>query len=901
IYDDGDFNLLEATVLDIQSAMAAGKISAVQLTKAYLGRIAAYDHARFQGQAGTELDSIISVNPQAIDIAAALDAERAAYGPRGMLHGIPVIVKDNYNTIDMPTTIGSKVFQNNYTGVDAFMVERLRAAGAIILAKANLAEFAFNVDGISALARTTNAYLPGATSGGSSAGTGASISANFGVIGLGTDTGGSIRYPSAYNSLVGVRPTVGLLSREGIAPLALSQDTGGPITRTVVDAALALDVMAGTDSADPATAGTDALLPADSYLAGLSLDGLTGARIGYVTNEGRNQHIGNNVGIRRIYDEAKSTISSLGATLVDITEIQLASETSGSTREFAHDLDQYLDKYVKVPGVAKTAAEIVTAWQADNSVAVRGSTVQQRLQYNTAEQYADWMEQHNAEIQQNRDTLDEIMRVNDLDAIILPSVLSFAVGSGSGYSNNRVSALSGFPSVSVPSGYASQADVAAGLNAAALGGSTTVEFIGPRFSEADLLKYAYAFEQATKVRQAPTRFPETTWTRPPAISGSAVPTFKVSTSPAQPTSSSSVTVTAQAAGLSDAYAYQLQFTYDPTALRYIDFSAQASDSAYVKVWDDQGTITVFHSKLGSSPATAGTVDLVDLQFEALSPGNTRLTLASVERVSTAGYTVSLLRGSPISKDLVVQSPVTPSPSDLPTESTPSPTDDPTDSTPSPSLDTSTIASPSPSDEPSTSSPTPSLSATDTPPASQSATPTPSQSSPPPPSQSVTSAAPVSSLTATPSTSPSVALSPKSGSIRSLRSVAKTIRLVKGHSVKVPIAAYGDGLAVKATVKSSRTKVASVSKLPLVTPGSVVWAKVKAKRTGTTKLVFTVGGKTTTLNIKVVTKPVAAKSLKVTKAKSLAPNSTARLKVTVKPAGATNLPKWRSLNQSVAKI
>jgi len=501
VYDDGPFDILEATAVDIQAAMEAGTLTAVELTKAYLERIAAYDHARVGGAANTELDSILAVNPAALAIAAELDAERAASGPRGMLHGIPVIAKDNYNTVDMPTTIGCRCLVGNYTDDDAFMVEQLRAAGAVIVAKSNLAEFAFNTDGNSSLARTTNAFIPGATSGGSSAGTGASISANFAVIGLGTDTGGSIRVPSAYNGLVGVRPTVGLLSRDGIAPLALSQDTGGPMTRTVADAAIALDIMAKSDPQDPATAGTDAARPA-SYLTSLDKDGLNGARIGYVSTTGSSGHLGTNLGVRRIFEEAKTTLAAQGAALVDIGNIVLASTNSGSSREFGHDLDLYLDKFVKVEGLPTATQEIVSLWEADNSIAIQGASVKSRNVDNTPTRYAEWMLAHNTEIESNRAAITAILQANNLDAIILPPVTSFAAGGGSGYANNRVSALSGFPSISVPSGFAEAADGVA----AAVGGSMTIEFLGPRYSEADLLKFAYAFEQATQVRHAPERF-----------------------------------------------------------------------------------------------------------------------------------------------------------------------------------------------------------------------------------------------------------------------------------------------------------------------------------------------------------------------------------------------------------
>ncbi|HEX6231657.1 MAG TPA: amidase family protein, partial [Jiangellaceae bacterium] len=248
--------------------------------KEYIDRIEAFDRTPIGSR---PLNSIITVNPDALRIAAAIDAERGEIGPRSLLAGVPIIVKDNFNTHDMPTTGGCGCWDDNLTGTDATMVEGLRGDGAVILAKASMDEFAFGfVSQFSAFQPAgqtlfvANPYDTSRTAGGSSGGTGAAIAANLGGIGFGTDTGGSIRVPSSYNQLVGIRPTVGLASRDGIIPLALSQDTGGPIARSVLDAAAALDAVTGYDPDDPVTSEQEGKVPA-SYTEFLDPDALDGA------------------------------------------------------------------------------------------------------------------------------------------------------------------------------------------------------------------------------------------------------------------------------------------------------------------------------------------------------------------------------------------------------------------------------------------------------------------------------------------------------------------------------------------------------------------------------------------------------------------------------------------------
>ena len=271
------FNITEATVDSIQSGLSSGATTCSGITQQYLDRIDAYDDQ------GPSINSIIATNPNALNIASKLDAAYATSGPVGSLHCVPVVLKDNYDTFDIPTTAGVLALEGFQTDSDAFQVAKLRDEGALILAKSNLSEFAFSFTTTSSLGGTTlNPYDTSRNASGSSGGTGAAIAANFGVLGFGTDTGGSIRVPSSFNSLVGVRPTIGLSSRSGIIPLALTQDIGGPMTRTVKDAALALNATAGFDPEDPVTADSSGKVPED-YTDFLKTDRLSNAKIGLVS------------------------------------------------------------------------------------------------------------------------------------------------------------------------------------------------------------------------------------------------------------------------------------------------------------------------------------------------------------------------------------------------------------------------------------------------------------------------------------------------------------------------------------------------------------------------------------------------------------------------------------------
>lgn len=484
------FTLTEATVSSVQAAFNAGDITCTGLTQLYLNRIAAYD------QQGPTINSIIAVNPNALTIANTLDAQYAQSGSTGSLHCVPVILKDNFDTVDVPTTAGALALKDFYPDSDAFQVQKLREAGALILAKSNLSEFAFNLTSISSLGGTTlNPYDITRNAGGSSGGTGAAIAANFGILGFGTDTGGSIRVPSSFNSLVGIRPTIGLSSRDGIIPLALSQDVGGPMTRTVADAAAALSVVAGYDPNDPVTAGSIGKVPT-SYTSFLDPDGLKGARIGVVRDLfglNSNPEIAKT---NAVINDAISRIGSLGAEVVDVTIPNLAtilSYPSLSRFEFKRDLNNYLADRPVPPSGVRTLDDIIKSGlylPANEAAYLDRNTItppDQNLDYQKIIQERPGITQNSL-----------LQALTGLDALIYPSVASppnlFTASLASG-SANRLSPFSGFPAITVPAGFTIE------------GLPVGLEFLGRAYDESTLIKLAYGFEQGTLFRQAPNSTP----------------------------------------------------------------------------------------------------------------------------------------------------------------------------------------------------------------------------------------------------------------------------------------------------------------------------------------------------------------------------------------------------------
>ena len=502
IYDDGPFQLVESSTLDMQAAMNAGVTTSAEITQDYLDRIAAYDRTTTDtSTGGRPLNAIVTTNAGAIAAAKAADTERAEHGMTSMLLGVPIALKDNYDTKDMPTTGGCGCWDGNQTDTDAAMVSGLRKAGAVVLAKASLDEFAYgfvsefssNQPAGSSLL-VASPYVTSQTAGGSSGGTGAAISANLAGIGFGTDTGGSIRVPSSYNQLVGIRPTVGLTSRDGIIPLALSQDTGGPIARSVTDAAVALDAVTGVDAADPVTDGQTGKVPT-SYTQYLDPTALQGKRIGYVTSM-----VGTNRTTARLFAQAQATLQAQGATVVPITATtefnRVLSEGSGSTNEFKHDLDQYVAKHLDPDVAARSLQGILDSGK---YVPSRKSTYQQRDAITDA-QYQAWAGpngSHTTQIATGKQVVTGMMNAQDLDAFVYPSGTPY----GTQGTNMRLSPNTGMPAVTVPMGQATAAD------ATITGAGVNLEFLGRSYDEGTVIGLGYGFEQATHARTSPALYP----------------------------------------------------------------------------------------------------------------------------------------------------------------------------------------------------------------------------------------------------------------------------------------------------------------------------------------------------------------------------------------------------------
>ena len=489
----GQFRLQEATVASIHNAFAAGQLTCTQLTRFYLDRIAAYD---MQGPA---LRAIITVNPKAMEIAAEMDRSyRASPASARPLHCVPVILKDNFDTFDMPTTGGNISMRKSMAPADAFTVEKMRKAGALILAKANLSEFARRGMSLSSLGgQVRNPYDLDRTPGGSSGGTGAAIAANFAVLGTGSDTGQSIRSPASANNLVGIRPTRGLVSRNGIMPNSQTQDEIGPITRTVTDAALLLDVMAGYDPADAITAFGDSHIP-KSYTQLLSKDALKGARIGVMSNmfgkEDRHHEV------NKVMDGVAAKMESLGATIVrfDLPEYDALSSIVPTAQLEARIV---MDRYFASLGAhapIKSFAELIAAkTSAAQKILEAEFAVEDGMNSQT---YKDRM--------LNRDKLRLAVakKIADLklDAILYPLQKILVVPITAEEQTERNGVLSngtGFPAVTFPGGFS------APTVSAPLGVPVGAELLGLDHTEAKLLAYAYAFEQASGLRKLPQSTP----------------------------------------------------------------------------------------------------------------------------------------------------------------------------------------------------------------------------------------------------------------------------------------------------------------------------------------------------------------------------------------------------------
>lgn len=476
--------VFEATIPELQAAMASGQVTSADLVTASLARIEAYD------QQGPALNAMIHLDPDALERASEMDRERAAGQVRGPLHGIPVVIKDNYDVAGLPTTGGSIALAGNQPGRDAFQVARLREAGAVILGKTNLHELAYGITTISSAGgQTRNPYDPTRNPGGSSGGTGAAVAASFAAIGWGSDTCGSIRIPSAHNNLVGLRPTKGLSSIHGILPLASTQDVGGPLARTVFDLAIGLDAVIGADPADPATARiAEAERP--NFVDSLEGATLTGRRIGLflplLGDEEEDREVA--AVIRR----AAGEMAANGATVVEVDLEGFADMLAGTSTirsEFRRDLDAYLAEMPDPP--VRSLAEIVEDGRFHPDVESRlrdGASVA-------------WDEAAFGEILERRaaarERMVELFREQGVDALAYPSIRRVAavIGEPAPGSNCQLSATTGMPALTVQAGFTD-----AGL-------PVGIELLGPPMTDAELLRIGYAYEQAVGHRRPPESTP----------------------------------------------------------------------------------------------------------------------------------------------------------------------------------------------------------------------------------------------------------------------------------------------------------------------------------------------------------------------------------------------------------
>ena len=486
----GPIDVYEASIADLQSAMAAGSATAVQLVDAYLARIEAYDRH------GPAINAMIRLNPNARADARRLDDERRQGRVRGPLHGIPIILKDNFDTFDMPTSGGSLALANHRPSDDAFVVRRLRDAGVIILGKSNMHELAAGITTISSLGgQTRNPYDPRRCPGGSSGGTGAAIAASFAAVGWGSDTCGSIRIPSAFGSLAGLRPTQGLVSRSGVMPLSHTQDIPGPLARTVRDLAMALDATVGADSADAATrvlAGRPVLKFTDSLRA----DALHGARIGIFTSYFTDAD-------GEILDTVRSAIRAMKAAGADTVRVDIAAfdsliaNTSVINYEHKFDMIDYLAKTPREP--IKSIADMLASGLESGALEARF-----RLADSLGTRDGDAYRRALSRQLVLRDRIAAIMDSLRLDALVYPTMRRKPafVGDPQLGSTCALSAQTGLPALSLPAGFTSE------------GLPVGIELLGRAFGDARLVAMGYAFEQLGPRRRAP-------FSTPPLVAGKA--------------------------------------------------------------------------------------------------------------------------------------------------------------------------------------------------------------------------------------------------------------------------------------------------------------------------------------------------------------------------------------------
>ena len=584
------FDVTEQSIDELQGAMKAGEITSRRLVDLYLARIEAYD------KQGPALNAIVTLNPRAREAADALDAERASRGPRGPLHGIPVLVKDNYETIEMPTSAGSIALASFHPARDAFLVRRLKAAGAVILGKTNMHELAAGIfTAGSRFGQTRNPYDLDRNPGGSSGGTGAAVAANFAAGGMGSDTCGSIRIPASHNNLVGLRGTQGLSSRAGIVPLSSTQDIGGPITRTIADLAIMLDATVGVDPADPSTSASAGQM-SGSYRDGLRADALAGARIGVVRSlfgaAPEDQEVAT------VIQQALDGLKKAGAELIDVVIPgldDLLRDSSMINADFKFDLAEYLAKAGNAP--VKSLGEIL-----DRGLYHSALEATFRTRNAVEERESDATRRARIKRVALRQAIEAVLAEHRLATLVYPTLRRkpARIGDGQAGSTCQVSAHSGLPALGAPAGFTED------------GLPVGIELLGAAFKEQQLLSLGYAMEQTLHLRRQP-------FSTPALVAGKR---------PRARTATASFSGTA------------LKVSYDETTSRLnytLSVGGYAADRL-AAVWIHLGTPdkpgAARHQLFGSGQPTAGAVTLGAVDRKAIADG--RLMVRFFPRTGAVG-------------------------------------------------------------------------------------------------------------------------------------------------------------------------------------------------------------------------------------------------------------------------
>ncbi len=488
-----NYSVCELTIKTFHKDLEKGNVTCVDLIQAYLNRINAFD------QNGPSLNSIIHINKNALKEAKELDDYYEKNGLKGALHGVPVLLKDNVDTCDMPTTAGSLSLKGFVPEKNAFIVEQMKQAGAIIIAKTNLHEFAIWGETISSiLGQTKNPYDLTRTPGGSSGGTGASVAANLGLIGIGTDTINSIRSPASANNLVGIRPTIGLVSKAGVVPYSFTQDAIGPICRTVEDAVRFLEVLRGIDSNDEKTKLSQGQIN-ENLCDHLKMDGLEGKRIGVLKTFFGNK--GEHIQTNNAMTGALESLSTNGAEIIMIDENIQAGALVGDVSVHLHDFQDHLNAYLsQLPDRAPvhSVKEIIESGL--HHEGIKENLIKASKLSTKTEAYESRLEKRKATQKQVLNMMDTYK----LDAVLYPhqKQLVCEIGGSQNERNGVLGSVTGFPAICIPAGFSAVTETAP------RGVPVGMEMLGRPFSEGILIEIAYAYEQLTNVRREPPTTPE---------------------------------------------------------------------------------------------------------------------------------------------------------------------------------------------------------------------------------------------------------------------------------------------------------------------------------------------------------------------------------------------------------